>query len=493
MAEVILATALTYPCIRPSTQDVLVLSSFLVVLQIARIISHKTLKVGIIGYIAAGVIYGAPISNVLLVTWQETFMAIGYLGLILLVFEGALFTEIGLVTQNFSLSTVCAMTGVLFPIGLSMLLLIPAFGHTTIEAFATGAALSATSLGTTVAVLKAGSSSPQSTWFSASITTVLMSAATIDDVLGLVMASIIPSLGRNDSSNIGWAIGRPILASVGLAIVTFLSAKLIQVIHSTKMSTKWIPHKSRTRVMFLSIVACLTAFAAAAAFGGTSILFGSFSAGILFSYIDRLNEAARRDGVAEASQGPHYPSFRKVFEQTIGPVQEGLLAPLFFASMGFAIPFRDLWQAVNAWHGITYAILMMLAKLVVGIWIPIWSYLRPRKAPPTASAVGMAGGYPGNAVKAGVLLGSGMVARGEIGLLIIQLGYDSGNGPIPYDLYIVAIWALVLNTIVGPILVAVTLMRWRSPILKSAWGIPDNGHGEGAPDNHELSNTRSVE
>jgi Kef-type K+ transport system membrane component KefB len=460
----------------PSTKDTLVLSSFFVLLQVARVISHKILKVGTIGFIAVGVLYGAPITNLLLIEWQETFVAIGYLGLNLLVFEGALFTNIWLLTRNISLSAVCAVTGVLMPIGLSMLLLVVGFGYTTIQALATGASLSATSLGTTVAVLKAGSTSPQPTWFSASVTTVLLSAATIDDIIGLVMASVTPSLGTRESSTLGWAIGRPVLAPIGLAIVTAITLKLTQLFSSTTLWISRVPERHRSRTMFICMVACLTGLTTAAAYSGTSILFGSFAAGILFSYIDTLHEGSHAGGETHP-QSPS-PSFRTVFRLTIAPVQESVFAPLFFASIGFAIPFRDLWQPVNAWHGITYAILMFVGKFVVGVWIPVWSILWPID--------GAAGGEvtfrPNspqhtprnslkNASKAGILLGSGMVARGEIGLLIVQLGYDSGNGPIPYDLYIVAIWALVLNTIVGPILVAATLSRWGNPIMKGSWGI----------------------
>ncbi|KIM28947.1 hypothetical protein M408DRAFT_15995 [Serendipita vermifera MAFF 305830] len=484
------------PFIEPSTSETLVLSSFFVLLQVARIITHKILKVEIIGYIIVGVIYGAPIANILLLAWQETFMAIGYLGLILLVFEGALFTDIRLVTQNLSLSTICAATGIVFPIGLSMLLFVPAFGYTVIQAFAAGAALSATSLGTTVAVLKAGSTSPQSTWFSASITTILMSAATIDDIVGLVMASVIPSLGKSDSSTVGWAVGRPILASVGLAIVTLVCAKTIQVAQSVKISTRFLLERNRLRFMFLCMVVSLTALTAAAAYAGTSILFGSFAVGILFSYVDTLNEEApRRNSGGEVHQRPRGPSFRSVFQQKIGPVQEYLFAPLFFASIGFAIPFQDLWQGTNVWRGITYAILMTLAKLIVGMWIPIWSVIWPRKTAPKESVTqegDVTAREPAHPLKdgakAGLLLGSGMVARGEIGLLIIQLGYESGHGPVPYDLYIVSIWALVLNTIVGPILVAVTLNQWRNPILKGPWGISPSRSEETSSDGHELPN-----
>jgi hypothetical protein len=47
------------------------------------------IQAGIIGQIAVGIIYGVPLANILEHTWQETFLALGYVGLILIIFEGA--------------------------------------------------------------------------------------------------------------------------------------------------------------------------------------------------------------------------------------------------------------------------------------------------------------------------------------------------------------------------------------------------------------------
>lgn len=74
----------------------------------------------------------------------------------------------------------------LFPIGLSYLLLFLGFGYGAVETFIIGAALSATSLGTTFAVISSASRSVDLSQTRAG--TVLVSAAVIDDVTGLVMS-----------------------------------------------------------------------------------------------------------------------------------------------------------------------------------------------------------------------------------------------------------------------------------------------------------------
>jgi hypothetical protein len=52
----------------------------------------------------------------------------------------------------------------------------------------------------------------------------------------------------------------------------------------------------------------------------------------------------------------------------------------------------------------------------------------------------------------GLLLGMAMVARGEIGLLIVEIGYNN-TSYVSSDGFITAIWAILLNTIIGPIFV----------------------------------------
>ncbi|KAJ9482566.1 hypothetical protein VN97_g10862 [Penicillium thymicola] len=135
------------PYHEPGTVDILIIVSFFFFLSLARWVSAKVIQAGIIGQIAVGIIYGVPLANILEHNWQETFITLGYVGLILIIFEGGLGTRVDLLKQNFALSMVGAATGVLFPIGLSYLLLYLGFGYGAVETFIIGASLSATSLG----------------------------------------------------------------------------------------------------------------------------------------------------------------------------------------------------------------------------------------------------------------------------------------------------------------------------------------------------------
>lgn len=64
-----------------------------------------------------------------------------------------------------------------------------------------------------------------------------------------------------------------------------------------------------------------------------------------------------------------------------------------------------------------------------------------------------------------------MVARGEIGLLIIQLGLNDTSF-LSQEAFLVSIWAIVLNTILGPLCVGLLLSRSEDSIAKDPqWGL----------------------
>lgn len=64
-----------------------------------------------------------------------------------------------------------------------------------------------------------------------------------------------------------------------------------------------------------------------------------------------------------------------------------------------------------------------------------------------------------------------MVARGEIGLLIIQLGLNDTSF-LSEEAFLVSIWAIVLNTILGPLSVGLLLNRSEETIAKDPrWGL----------------------
>jgi Kef-type K+ transport system membrane component KefB len=309
------------------------------------------------------------LANILHFDWQETFLYLGYIGLILIIFEGGLSARIDLLKANFTLSMFAAATGVLIPIGFSYLLLYLGFGYGAVETFIIDAALSSTSLGTTFAVIASASKNVDLAQIR--VGAVLVSAAVIDDVTGLVMSSVIHdlgSIGNGSDVNLGWLIGRPIVASAAMAILTPILTKWV----FAPMFRKYIDRRFAkfdhlSNIMLMILV--LSAFISIAASAGTSILFGAFLAGSFLTYLPSkhpdgpLVVMSREEGEREKHKSP---TFVHTFECYCLDAQQYVLEPLFFASIGFAIPFLDLWTGRAIWRGVIYTLLMLFAKFVVG-------------------------------------------------------------------------------------------------------------------------------
>ncbi|QMW36980.1 hypothetical protein G4B11_000216 [Aspergillus flavus] len=497
----------------PGIVEILTIISFFFILSLAEWLSSKMIRAGIIGQIAVGIIYGKPLADILTAEWQKTFLSLGYVGLILIIFEGTITSSlreacladickgglgarIDLLKQNFVLSMVGAITGVCFPIGLSYLLLYLGFGYGPVETFIIGAALSATSLGTTFAVISSASSTMNLA--QTRVGSVLVSAAVIDDVVGLVMSSVIGNLRmiqENGDINLGWLIGRPIAASVGMALVTPIVTKFF----FAPMFRRYIEyHFARfdhiSNIILMVLV--LSAFISIAAYTGTSVLFGSFLAGTFLSYIPSKHPEgpfvvmSREEGERETDKSP---TFIHTFERYLLDVQKYLMEPLFFASMGFAIPFVQLWTGKRIWRGIVFTLLMIFAKFIVGIWIPLWDCVSTRNVPKLKAGPIVQGSPEGasrelNTGKSdrertwlsGLLLGSAMVARGEIGLLIIEIGYNN-TSYVTQEGFITGVWAILLNTIIGPVIVGLLVKYYGKRIAEGQWGlqnhpVPSLGH-----------------
>ncbi|THV96184.1 Sodium/hydrogen exchanger, partial [Aureobasidium pullulans] len=184
-----------------------------------------------------------------------------------------------------------------------------------------------------------------------------------------------------------------------------------------------------------------------------------------------------------------------IYEHMYAPAMNTILKPFFFASIGFSIPITQMFRGAIVWRGIVYTILMILGKLACGLVLvrftstptkvqlpegqqttntipstdvstnqlnpqqpPSANSKRkrqpPRKLPKPQSL------YPS------LMLGSAMVARGEIGFLISSLAESNGvfgttQGGESSDIFLVATWAILLCTIIGPVSIGTMVNRVR--------------------------------
>lgn len=328
---------------------------------------------------------------------------------------------------------------------------------------------------------------------------VLVSAAVIDDVVGLVMSSVIRGLGElqgeGGGPSLGWLIGRPIVASVAMAVLTpVLSKFILAPFFRRYIERRFAMYDHASNIALMVLV--LAAFISIAAYAGTSVLFGAFLAGTFLTYLPSKHPEGpfrvrnREHGETDEDKSP---TFNHTWDKYLADVQAYLIEPLFFASIGFAIPFLSLWTGEAVWKGILFSLLMVVAKFVVGIWIAIATVSKKpgkkdakepvspeeglpqedgEKATPTQSNVSASSqGFWKSTWPPVLLLGAAMVARGEIGLLIIEIGYNE-SGYVSEPGFITAVWAILLNTILGPVVVGI-LVKYKAQAIgdNPRWGL----------------------
>jgi Kef-type K+ transport system membrane component KefB len=288
------------------------------------------------------------------------------------------------------------------------------------------------------------------------------------------MASIIKSLGQSASpgGSVGWAIGRPVMAACLLTIVVpFCTRYLLKPVHDRFLfpyMSRFVPYG---HVILMVLV--LAGLCTAAEYAGTSVLSGAYLAGAALAYLDACPPPD------PPTEDKDRITFLGVFHKTLGPVQSALLEPLFFASIGFAIPFLSAWRSEVVWQGLVYAFAMVIGKLLVGVCVPLWiavprvfwALMGALHIPLTKRRMTNTATVRGTLLPA-TILGSAMVARGEIGLLILELGYVQA-GRLSERSFLVGVWAVVLNTLLAPIAVGL-LMRWIGEgVLNGPWGRGD--------------------
>ena len=318
---------------------------------------------------------------------------------------------------NLLLSSAVAITGILVPIALSFSLQ-GLTGATPLQAFAAGAALCSTSLGTTFTVLASSGLS------SSRLGVVLTSAAMMDDVIGLVMVQVISNLGGNFNA---MTVVRPVLVSLAFTICVPLACSFVltPITLSLNRYRKAHPTSLISRILDLHHTAftlhttLLIALVAGASYAGTSNLFAAYIAGATISWWDsevphlvtdtiaeQVNPGEEKANQPEASPDEAGPSDgdgihavpnsdaitrpastqpasgckvvlshheettgKAVYERYYQQPVSRILQPFFFASIGFSIPITRMFKGSIVWRGIVYTVLMAIGKIVCGLWL----------------------------------------------------------------------------------------------------------------------------
>ena len=379
-----------------------ILLDILVLLVAAKLAAELAERVGlpaVVGEILAGLAIGPSVLGI--VSASEVLRTLGELGVILLLLQVGLEMDLAELGAVGKASMLVAVTGVTLPFIAGFGVMV-AFGEPGNTAIFVGAALTATSVGITARVF-----GDLGALASVEARTVL-GAAVADDVLGLIILTVVVRIVSDGSVSLAGVAGVAGLAVAFLVIATAIGTRL------SPMLFGLLQRVSRSPGTLVAVALAFTlGVAELASAAKLATVVGAFVAGLTLSRTDQADRI-RRD---------------------LTPVGH-LFIPVFFLQIGIDADVASLVRP--------RVLLVAGALLVVAVITKLCA---------SAGAIGS----PGDKL----LIGLGMLPRGEVGLIFAGIGLRQGI--LGADLYGAVLLVVLLTTLVTP-----PLLGWRLRWLEGA-------------------------
>jgi Kef-type K+ transport system membrane component KefB len=345
----------------------------------------------VVGEISAGIVIGPS-----LLGWVQPnaeLHLLGEIGIVFLLFLVGLETDPAALFKLGRAALLVALGGVAVPFVVGFLLFF-GLGYANAESLFVGVALVATSVGVTARVLGAMGA------LDLAVSRLILAAAVIDDVLGLLFLGVVSGVVR----------GGVDLLQIGTALATSVGFILVVLLVGGRLARRAKPSIERLQTeesFFVVGVAVCLGLSALGAYAGVAAIVGAFLAGLTLSGVSEGTSLRRRS--------------RTLMEFTV---------PFFLVGIG--LNFDATAFAKPAFVGLV--LLTTAAALVTKV-------------------VGC-GLYPliTGDVRQGLLVGVGMMPRGEVGIIVAQIGLTIGI--LGNDLYVLIVAVAVLTTLATPPLLA---------------------------------------
>jgi Na+:H+ antiporter len=345
-------------------------------------------QTAVLGELLAGVVIGPSVLG--LVHESEVLHALAELGVLILLFEVGLKSDLGELLRAGFQATLVATVGVVLPFAIGFAVM-RCFGHPPLLAVFVGATLTATSVGITARVLADLGRLDDSAG------KVVLGAAVVDDILGLIILAVVTGVAETG------AVSLPGVALLAAKAVAFLVAAIMVGIRLAPTIIGWINlMKARGTLIVYSVVFAVT-LAALADLIGLATIIGAFAAGLVLATTER----------------------REHIEDRIKPVAD-LLVPVFFVTIGMKVhPAMLNPFAQNAQLGLAMLLtaVAVASKLAAGLVV----YQKGVRRWP---------------------VGVGMVPRGEVGLIFAGAGLAAAV--VAEDLYSALVVVVMLTTFIAP-------------------------------------------
>ncbi len=388
-----------------------------VILIAARLLSETVARFGIpsvIGELLAGLLIGPSLLG--WVTPDTTMKLLAEIGIILLLFEVGMDTNLNRLARSGIKPYVVALIGFVLPFALGYAVSAWLFGLPELTALFIGGTLTATSIGITVRVLddlgRRHSDEAQ----------IIIGAAVLDDILGVLALAFLYQFAVEKQVSVQ-ALGEVSLYIALFMVLAPVVGKLAATVIERLDRNAAAPGLLLTMALSLTLLFSWLAHAV-----GAPEIMGGFAAGLAFSQYFGFN-LRMPFGQRGTTLFQPSPKMAHRLEEQMRPLIH-TFSPLFFVMVGVSLNLSEVnWGSSFIW-GLAGVLLLvaLLGKFVAGMFI--------REPLNNRIAIGLS-----------------MVPRGEVGLIFAQLGFSQGilNG----ELYAALLIVIALTTMAPPF-----LLKW---------------------------------
>lgn len=362
--------------------------------KIGGIISRKFKMPEVLGALIAGVVLGPAVLSI--VNFDANIRLLSNIGVILLMFLAGLETDVEKFKEAGFTSFIIALCGITLPLILGTLGAYMFFSKFSENIFI-GVILTATSVSITAETLTELGKLNTSAGIN------ILGAAVIDDVMGLILISLILGICNAPGSSVGSSSS---LAASILKIVIFCAVFIPFIIFLPKAINKFLQNIKPSRTMFTIALAAALATAALAEFLGIAAITGAYLCGLMLSQFCHKDYLVRN----------------------MKPIASGFMSPIFFASVGLELNLSGLNLK---------ALFITIAMFIIAV---------------AGKIVGCGGaarmlGFSG---RQSLQIGSGMVSRGEVALITANIGLQ--RNIISNEVFLPTLIVVILTTIITPVL-----------------------------------------
>lgn len=381
----------------------LFLAIIMISTKILGLFTRKIHMPAVVGALVAGVILGPSCLNLITLTGDTgVFLEqMAELGVILLMFNAGLETDLSELKKNGVASFVTALIGVIVPL-IGGFLGYAFFFHTdfsdydeVLKAVFVGVVLTATSVSITVETLR------EMGKLKGKVGTTILGAAVIDDIIGIIVLTIVTSLKDTSVS--------PITVVLKIVLYFVFIAVLIVILAKLKVFVEEQDEKRRTAIICVAL--CFILSYISEEYFGIADITGAYFAGLMLCTMKVEPYVARRCEI------PSYLIF----------------SPVFFASVGLKVTLGGMDTSI--WiFAIILLVIAILSKVV---------------------GCGLGAKICGCTGKEAFQVGIGMISRGEVALIVAQKGYASGM--LDDVLFAPIVLVVIVTTLITPILLKLVM------------------------------------